>query len=468
MQVRRAGVAGNESVDHEASALNTMDAMKMDARPGEEPPFLANTRAPRAGLGKRMLRVTRLLVMIGLPLLLLAAAFAGFAYMQATRPTVPVERQPEQARFVDAVTVERADLRPTLTLYGEIVAGRSVDLRALVAGQVVSVSDEMVEGGRVAQGEELLRIDPFAFEGALVRANADLAETRARIAELDARVLQEEAALARAREQLTITEREIDRLRTLAERGVAPERQLDDALLRLSQAESALEARESQLAVFEAQRDQLDAAIERLEFGVAQAQRNLDDTVLRAPFDALISAPQVEEGKIISSNERIATLVATERLEARFALSDSQYARLAADDEITGSDVTVIWRAGDTTLERTATVTRVAPQVADASFAAYAEIDIDDTALDVLRPGTFVEVEMPDLLREDAILLPPDALYEDSVFLIVDDRLERTPVTVLSFASEGVIVSGEIPDGASVLVSRLGAAASGQLVEVRE
>ncbi len=440
----------------------------MDARPGEEPPFLARTRAPRAGLGKRMLRAARLLVMIVLPLLLLAGAFAGFAYMQATRPTVPVERQPEQPRFVDAVIVERADLRPTLTLFGEIVAGRSVDLRALVAGEVVSVSDQLVEGGRVARGEELVRIDAFAFEGALVRANADLAETRARIAELDARVRQEEAAMARAREQLEITEREIDRLRTLTERGAAPERQLDDALLRLSQAQSALEGRDSQLAVFEAQRAQLDAAMARLEFGVAQAQRNLDDTVLRAPFDALVSAPQAEEGKIVGSNDRIATLVATDRLEARFALSDSQYARLAARDEITGRDVTVTWRAGDNVLERSATVTRVAPQVADASFAAFAVIDVDDAALDVLRPGTFIEVAMPDLLREDAILLPPDALYEDSVFLIVDDRLQRVPVTVLSFAAQGVIVDGDIPDGATVLVSRLGAAATGQLVEVRE
>lgn len=440
----------------------------MDARPGEEPPFLARTHAPRAGLGKRMLRAARLFVMVVLPLLLLAGGFAGFAYMQATRPTVPVERQPEQPRFVNAMVIERADLRPTLTLYGEIVAGRSVDLRALVAGEVVSVSDQLVEGGRVVLGEELVRIDSFAFEGALVRANADLAETRARIAELDARVRQEEAAIARAREQLEITEREIDRLRTLTERGAAPERQFDDALLRLSQAQSALEGRESQLAVFEAQRAQLDAAITRLEFGVAQAQRNLDDTVLRAPFDALVSAPQAEEGKIVGSNDRIATLVATDHLEARFALSDSQYARLAEADEINGSEVTVIWRAGDNVLERTATVTRVAPQVADASFAAFAVIDVDDAALDVLRPGTFIEVAMPDLLREDAILVPPDALYEDSVFLIVDDRLQRVPVTVLSFAAQGVIVEGEIPDGATVLVSRLGAAATGQLVEVRE
>ncbi len=440
----------------------------MDARPGEEPPFLATTRAPRAGRAKRLTRALRLLVMIILPLLLLAGAFAGYAYMEATRPTVPVERQPEQARLVDAVVAERADIRPTLTLFGEIVAGRSVDLRALVGGQIVSVSDQLVEGGRVARGDELVRVDSFAFEGALVRANADLAETDARIAELEARMRQEETALARAREQLEITGREIDRLRTLTESGAAPESRLDDALLRISQAESAVEGRESQIAVFEAQRDQLAAARSRLEFGVAQAQRNLDDTVLRAPFDALISKPQAEEGKLVSGNDRIATLVATDRLEARFLLSDSQYARLASRGEITGSAVSVIWRAGDSVVERTANVTRVAPQVDNASFAAFAEIAMDDTALDVLRPGTFVEVEMSDRLYDDAILLPPDALYEDSAFLIVEERLQRVPVNVLAFAAEGVVVEGDIPDGARVLSSRLSAAATGQLVEVRE
>ncbi|MCC5979664.1 MAG: HlyD family efflux transporter periplasmic adaptor subunit [Salinarimonas sp.] len=440
----------------------------MDARPGEEPPFLVRTRAPRAGLGRRVIRAARLLVMVFLPLLLLAGALAGFAYMQATRPTVPVERQPEQPRLVDAIAAERADLRPTLSLFGEVVSGRSVDLRALVAGEIISVSDQLVEGGRVSRNDELARIDPFAFEGALVRANADLAETDARIAELDARVRQEEAGIARAREQLAITEREIARLRTLTDRGAAPERQLDDALLRLSQAESALEGRESQIAVFEAQRDQLAAARARLEFGVAQARRNLDDTVLRAPFDALITSPQAEEGKLVGSNDRIATLVAVDRLEARFALSDSQYARLASRGEVTGNAVSVIWRAGDNVVERPATVTRIAPQVADASFAAFAEIAIDDTALEVLRPGTFVEVAMPDRLYEDTILLPADALYENSVFLIVEERLQRVPVTVRAFAAEGVVVEGEIPDGALVLTSRLSAAATGQLVEVRE
>ncbi len=440
----------------------------MDARPGEEPPYLTESKPPRAPFGKRVLRVMRFVLMVILPIALLAGAFAGFAYMRATRPVVPVERPSEQARIVDAVIAERADLRPRLSLFGEIIAGRSVDLRALVAGSVVSVSDDLVEGGRVAEGAELIRIDPFAFEGALIRARADIVETQARLSELQARRRQEEAALARAEEQLVITRREIDRLTRLTDVGAVPERQLDDARLRLSQAESAVEARENQLAVFEAQEAQLEAAGDRLDFALRQAERNLEDTVLRAPFDALVSAPQAEIGKLVSVNDRIATLVATDRLEARFSLSESQYGRLAERGEIEGQEVEVIWRAGDTVIARPATVTRIAPQAAAGGFDVFARLSGETAALDVLRPGAFIEVAMSDRLFEDAVLLPPDALYENSVFLIVEDRLQRVPVTVRAFAAEGVVVDGEVPDGAMVLTSRLSGASTGRLVRLRE
>lgn len=439
----------------------------MDARPGEEPPYLTDSKAPRAPIGKRALRLARFVLMVILPLALLAGAFAGFSYMRATRPVVPVERPVEQARLVDAVIAQRADLRPTLTLFGEIVAGRSVDLRALVGGSIVAVSDDLVDGGRVAEGAELIRIDPFAYEGALIRARADIAETQGRLAELEARMRQEEAALSRAREQLTITQREIDRLTRLTEVGAVPERQLDDARLRLSQAESGVETRENQLAILEAQQAQLAAARDRLDFALRQAERNLEDTVLRAPFDAFVSAPQAEIGKLVSVNDRIATLVATGRLEARFSLSESQYGRLAEREEIVGREVEVVWRAGDTLITRPATITRIAPQAAAGGFEVFARLPDDAARLDVLRPGAFIEVAMADQLYEDAVLLPPDALYEDSVFLIIDERLQRVPVTVRAFAVEGVVVDGEIPDGARILSSRLSAASDGRLVDIR-
>ena len=437
----------------------------MDARIGDDPPYLADARTKRRT--NPVLRAIRILFMVILPLALLGGAVVGFSYLRATRPVVPVERQSERPRMVQAVTVAPQEVQPTLLLFGQIVAGRSVDLRALVAGEIVSVSPNLVEGGRVSQGEELLQIDPFAFEGALIRARADLTETRARIAELEARVRQEENAIARTREQFEIGEREVDRLSQLSQAGASTVRALDEARLRLSQTQASLESRENQLAVFEAQRQQFAAALERQEFALRQAERTLSDTTLRAPFSAFVSNPGAEPGKLVSANDRIATLAASERLEARFALSDAQFGQLAERGDLIGRPVTVIWRAGRTSVEREARVTRIAPQASDASFAVFAVLEDGDDGLDVLRPGAFIEVRMRDRVYENAVTLPPSALYENAVFVIEDGRLARVPVDILTHSEEGVIVQGDIPPGAQVLSSRLTAASTGQLVEIR-
>ncbi|GGK48500.1 efflux RND transporter periplasmic adaptor subunit [Salinarimonas ramus] len=447
----------------------------MDARVNDEPPFAADREADpdrpaprRPSVLSRIGRGLRLLVMVILPIALIVGALAGFGWMRATKPTVPVERQGEVARPIAAIVADPGPVQPTLTVYGRIVSGRSVDIRALVSGPIVSVSDALVDGGRVAAGDPLVTIDPFAYEGALVRANADLAEAQARIAELEARTRQETDAIERARDQLVIAERDLDRISTLRDSGSASARALDDVELRVSQARAALETRENQLAIYEAQRAALDASLDRLLFAVSQAERNLADTVLRAPFDALVSDVGAEVGKVVSLNDRIATLVATERLEARFLLSDAQYARLAPDGGLVGRPVTVIWSAGESEIRRAATITRVASAAQDASFAVYASFD-EAADAEVLRPGAFVEARLADRVYENALTLPVTALYDGGVFTVDgESRLARVPVEILAWGEdEAVVRAPEIAAGTTILASRLTAAGAGQLVEIR-
>ncbi|MGP9822257.1 efflux RND transporter periplasmic adaptor subunit [Salinarimonas sp. NSM] len=452
--------------------IETMDARVDDAPPyaHERDPLREDAPPRRApSLGARLGRAVRLFVMVVLPIALILGALGGFGWLRDTKPTVPVERQGERARAISAVVAAPASVQPTIGAYGRIVAGRSVDLRALVSGPVIAVSDALVDGGRVSEGDPLVTIDPFAYEGALVRARADLAEAQARIAELEARTRQEEDGIARASEQLAIAERDLARLTQLRDSGAATARALDDVELRVSQARAALETRENQIAILEAQRTALDASLERLRFAVSQAERNLDDTVLRAPFDALVSNAGAEIGKIVGQNDRIATLVATDRLEARFLLSDGQFARLAPDGGLVGRPVTVIWSAGDTEIARDARIARVASEAADASFAVYAAFDAP-VASDVLRPGAFVEVRLDDRVFEDALVLPVSALYDGGVFVVTDEsRLARVDVDVLAWGDEGVVVrSDAIAPGERILSSRLTAATAGQLVEIRD
>jgi multidrug efflux pump subunit AcrA (membrane-fusion protein) len=250
-------------------------------------------------------------------------------------------------------------------------------------------------------------------------------------------------------------------------RGAASERALDEVRLRVSQAQGLLDSRSNQLAIFKAQRAQLDAALDRLTFALRQAERNLADTVLRAPFAALVSNAAAERGKLVGQNDRIATLAATDRLEARFSLSDAQYARLAGAGELVGRPVEILWRAGGTEIRREARVVRVAPEARDAAFAVYAAFG-GESLPGLLRPGAFVEARVPDRTYPDALVVPAAALYGEALFRIDgESRLRRVPAEILAHGEEGVIVRAPVPAGTPLLASRLTAPADGQLVEIR-
>ncbi len=197
----------------------------------------------------------------------------------------------------------------------------------------------------------------------MIRARADLAEAEARVAETEARLRAEADAIVRLREQLVISEREIGRLGQLASRDIASEAQLDQARLRVSSARAAVESRENQTRILDAQRRREVAVLDRLRFAVAKAERDLEQTELRAPYDAIVSNVAVDVGRLMSVSDRVATLTDPGRLEVRFTLNDAQYGRLAATGALEGRAVRVVWRGGDVSRAKPATIVRVAPVV---------------------------------------------------------------------------------------------------------
>ena len=74
-----------------------------------------------------------------LPLIILVGAVAGSVELWNSRPQVEAKPPEAKAHAVAAVTVEHRDVRPTMALYGAIIAGREVELRPLAAGRVVAV-----------------------------------------------------------------------------------------------------------------------------------------------------------------------------------------------------------------------------------------------------------------------------------------------------------------------------------------
>lgn len=394
-------------------------------------------------------------------ILMIAVLAVGFAVMQwliATKPQVPSRPAFPTVYTVDTIVAEAGDYRPSFIAYGEVTAGRTVELRSLVAGQVVSISDRLQPGDQVEAGAPLVTIDRFNFEGALREAEANLAETRARIAESQARIAIERKKLERGRDQLALAERDLTRIRDLAERGTATQKQLEDREFILSQRAATVEQTEINITAENARLAQQRAVLERLQWKADQARRNLDDTVLTAPFAGIVRSATVEAGKMVSANDVVVSIYEQGNLDVRFTLSDARYGRIQTDnDGLIGREVEVIWQVGPSENRLSAKIERLGADIAASRGGVEIFAALETTgALVTPRPGAFVEIVVPDRLFAGHFRIPETAVYDtDTIYTVVNGRLQARQVTISAYDGEYALVTGEVADGEAILTTRI-------------
>jgi RND family efflux transporter MFP subunit len=417
---------------------------------------------------KRVRTVLGLTAKAVLPVLVLAGAVAFTQWLIASKPEV-VRKAPEETAYsVQTVELDRGAHRPTLSVYGEVVSAARVELRALVGGEIVEVSPSVKVGATVAKGETLLRIDPFTYEGALVEARANLAEAKAEMAAATGRVALKSDALEQVQTQLELGERDLERARTLLQRQAGTEQSVDERRLLVSQRRQTLDQLTNEITIEKAGIDQQAAAIERLEWRVRSAERDLADTALKAPFDGVVLEETVEVGRRIGENDLAVSLDQADAVDVEFTLSDRQYGALVEGaGGLVGTGVEVVWRIGETPLRYRATIERVGAEISASrgGVQVYAHLATDgDDPLP--RPGAFVEVRLPGRTLENTLRLSAASVYDrDHVFVVRDSRLTRRTVSVLAQDGETVIVDGELAPGDHVLVTRIAEAGEGVLVK---
>ncbi len=418
------------------------------------------------------LGLLRWIIMLALAAAVIYGGLQLRSFLQASAPKPPSRPSVERSFPVDTIIVKRETVTPTIISYGEVVPGRTVDLRALVSGEVTSVSPNLVEGGRVKAGETLLKVDTFAADAALVRARSEKIESEARQAETAARIISEEEGLKRASEQQDIADREVQRIESLRRTGSASTSQLDAAKLRRSSAAQAVDQRRNAILVLEAQAKREAAPIDRLAFAIANAERDIANSALKAPFTGIISNAGAEMGRLLSPNDRVATLVTTEAVDVRFSLGDAQFGRLVKDGRpIEGRKVTAIWRSGGSQFQSEGVISRVAPlaNAREGGFDLYARLETGAALSTIWRPGAFVEVRLEDQPLENVIRLPQSALFPGGIVYPVDKegRLGIARAEARGFDGADILVGADMADGAELLSTRLSEAGPGVLVKPR-
>ncbi len=361
-----------------------------------------------------------------LPVLVIAAALAGYAALHAAAPEPEQDTTPVRPISVFTATVRAEQTQLSVRTQGEVRAATELDLVTQVGGRIVAVSPEFTEGGRVAAGETLLQIEDTDYRLAL-------SEARAAVAEAEVRVQQALADADVARKQL-----------------------------RNEPNASPLALKQPQLTEARAM---LEAASARLE----QAELDLQRTRVHLPFDGRLLSTLVNVGQYVTPGTPLGRAFATNRVEIRLPLSDDQLAALDLPIGYTaapGQEPPVILSAivAGRQHQWQGQLRRLDAAIDPGSRMLYAMAEVQEpygrgaSAEGMpLAAGLFVEATIPGRTLDAALLIPPAALRPGNKVHVLDSSglLATRDVEVLSRSATRVVIGNGLQPGEQVITSAI-------------
>ena len=363
--------------------------------------------------------------------------------------------QRERVLSVNVVTVSSETIAPQLLVFGELDSTNTFDLRALAGGTVMEISPNFVDGGRVQEGDLIVKIDPRDAQSARDRAAADLRDAQTEVRDAERALTLERDELAAANQQAELRQQALTRQNDLAARGVGTAAAVETAELALSGANQAVLSRRQAQAQALARSDQAATRLDRARLNLADADRALADTEIRAPFSGTLADVTIAQGVRVGTNERLGELIEKDNLEVSFRLSTAQYARLiGADGTLNEAAVTVSLEAQGFTLSALGQITRESANVGTGQTGRLLFARLEPSI--GLRPGDFVTVSVTEPELTEVAMVPSTAIGANNAALVLDDdnRLTETPVEVLRRQGNDVIIRAPDLYGRQIVAER--------------
>ena len=341
-----------------------------------------------------------------------------------------------------------AALVSVLDASGYVVARRRATVSSKITGKIIEVLVE--EGLEVEKGQILARLDDSIPRRQLELAEARLESARSSLREIEVRLDEAELELRRGQE--------------LSGAGVSSQSALDRA-----QAEY-----DSQAARLEAERDVVDVA----ERQVALSKQQLEDTIIRAPFDGVAISKNAQAGEMISPTSAgggftrtgLSTIVDMSSLEIEVDVNEAYIQRVTAGQRVVATlDAYPDWKIP------TYVITTV-PAADRQKATVRVRIGFDEVGDSRLLPDMGVKVsfqsdELPEETRTGPSLLIPAAAVisqggADAVFVVRDGVVERRAISLGGSSGDRVEVKAGLREGDSVVVDPPERLADGDRVRI--
>jgi len=221
--------------------------------------------------------------------------------------------------------------KDVLIIQGNIKT-EETDLNSKIAGLVDQVL--VKEGQEVKKGDTLIVISSESIEAKKHQAEAAAAAASAQYEKALNGARSQEVAQAKAAYELA--EKTYQRVKILYEEEAVAANTYDQAYAQYTTAKEIYEmaekgAREEDKAAAEALVAQAEAAME-------EVQSYLDDAIIKAPMDGIVTALNVNEGELVSSGMPLATLTSKEKPYVEINVKETELGLVHMGDSV---DITI-------------------------------------------------------------------------------------------------------------------------------
>ncbi len=332
---------------------------------------------------------------------------------------------------------------------GYVVARRQATVASKITGKMVELDIE--EGDHVKAGQIIAKLDDTNIRAALNQASAQLDYAK--------------AGLAETQVNLTNAQRDYTRQKTLLQGHFVSQAAVDNA-------QTTVDALSAQLAT---QRSNVDVVARALSV----VDRNMDDTIVRAPFSGIVTVKAAQPGEMVSpisagggfTRTGIGTIVDMDSLEIQVDVNENFINRVHPDQQATAKlNAYPDWQipahviAVIPTADRSkGTVTvRIALDQKDARILPEMGVRVAFLADSPQDKGSKVGAGLPGAGLPGAappaaaVTLPPNAVQGSeatgTVFVVHGDTVERRAVRLGAGSSDIVTILSGLTAGERVAV----------------
>ncbi len=359
------------------------------------------------------------------PVVLVLLLGAGVVWWLKRSPTMEV--QTVVARQAANNTGERTVLNAS----GYVTARRAATVSSKVTGKVIEVLVE--EGMRVKEGQILARLDDVNVKASLQLAESQVESAKSALAETRARLAQAEIEFRRATE--------------LVKNNIAPQADLDRAEAEAKALAARLEQQQKEVTVTERQ--------------LALWQRELDDTIIRAPFPGIVTSKDAQPGEMISpvsagggfTRTGICTIVDMDSLEVEIDVNESYINRVKSGQPVEATlDAYPAWKIPCKVIAIIPTADRQKSTVkVRVGFDKLDEKILPEMGVKV----AFREASVAGSPISRTVIVPKSAIQQqdgrDVVWVAQNGRAERRAVTVSLTVGEETQLSAGVAAGEKVV-----------------